>query len=348
MGDRRAATTRWLAVTPASGVCSHPAFTPDGESVILAFENADNPPSLWQYAVKLGIFSPLICPDVNPSLRSGRAIRAIPTKPVEAGFPNVVGDFNPQCCLEHITYPSLDGLPVPALLYQSENPVDAAVIYIHGGPNWLSQNHWDEHINDFLQRGWVVLAPNYRGSIGYGRKWQLANRLDPGGGDCNDILAAADFLIQSNLSDPKRIALTGRSYGGYLTMMALVRAPEKWAAGSAVAPFLNFLTSFENAREDVHRWDIENFGDPQHCPEFFRERSPFFHLDRVQAPVQLICGAHDLRCPASESIAARDELQRLGKPVELCLYPDEGHVFLKSENILDARLKRLDFFERCL
>jgi dipeptidyl aminopeptidase/acylaminoacyl peptidase len=341
-------------VTPAPGICSRPTFSPDSESIIFTFENANNPPALWQYTVKTGLFTPLTRPEVDPSLRPGQAIRAIPAKPpaaarpASAGFVNVAGNFNPQLCPEYIKYPSLDHIPVPALLYQPENPTGMAIVYIHGGPNWLSQNRWDEHINDFLQRGWIVLAPNYRGSTGYGRAWQLANRFDPGGRDCDDILAAADFLIQSQLADPKRIAVTGRSYGGYLTMMALVSAPQKWAAGSAVAPFLNFLTSVENMREDVRRWDVENFGDPQQRPEFFRERSPLFHLDRVQASVQLICGAHDLRCPASQSIAARDELQRLGKPVELCLYPDEGHVFLKSENILDARLKRLEFFERYL
>ncbi len=187
-----------------------------------------------------------------------------------------------------------------------------------------------------------MLAPNYRGSTGYGRSWQLANRCDPGGGDCDDILAAADFLTQAQLADPQKIAVTGRSYGGYLTLMALIRAPGKWCAGSAVAPFFDFF-NHEEMREDVIRWDLENFGDPAERPEFFRERSPKFHLDKIRAPLQLISGANDFRCPASESLAARAELQRLGKSVELCLYPDEGHVFLNSRNILDARQKRIQF-----
>jgi dipeptidyl aminopeptidase/acylaminoacyl peptidase len=322
-GDCRAAITRWLAVTPAPGVCSHPTFTPDGESVIFAFENAKHPPALWRYTVKTGLMKPLP-PFSNPE-NGGRRGKGV----------------------EHITYPSLNGLPVPALLYRPTNPTGAAVVYIHGGPNWLSQNHWDEHINDFLERGWTVLAPNYRGSTGYGRSWQLANRFDPGGGDCDDILAGADFLIREQLASPEKIAVTGRSYGGYLTLMALIRAPEKWCAGSAVAPFFSFFAS-EHIRPDVLRWDIENFGDPRQRPEFFRERSPQFHLEMIQAPLQLISGGNDFRCPAAESSAARDELARLEKPVELCLYPDEGHVFLKSKNMLDARQKRLDFLAKHL
>jgi dipeptidyl aminopeptidase/acylaminoacyl peptidase len=326
-----AAKPRRLAVTPFPGICSHPTFTPVGESVIFAFENADNPSALWQHTVKTGLFSPLTRPE----------------QPASAGLAGIAGGFNPRRCPEQVAYPSIDGQQVPALLYRPENPTGAAVVYIHGGPNWLSQNHWDEHIHDFLQRGWTVLAPNYRGSTGYGRSWQLANRFDPGGGDCDDILAATDFLVQSQRANPKRIAVTGRSYGGYLTLMALIRAPEKWCAGSAVAPFFDFFNR-DGMREDVIRWDIENFGDPRDRPEFFRERSPKFHLEKIQTPLQLISGAHDFRCPAAESLAARDELEKLGKSIELCLYSDEGHVFLKSRNILDARKKRLEFLEKYL
>jgi len=314
--------------SPALGICSRPVFTPDGETVIFAFENADHPPALWQYTVKTGVFFPLTRPELN--------LRAAPAKPAQADL-----------TITHSTYPSCDGLSVPALLYRPANPTGAAVIYIHGGPNWLSQNHWDEHINDFLEHDWMVLAPNYRGSTGYGRSWQLANRFDPGGGDCDDILAGADFLVREQLASPEKIAVTGRSYGGYLTLMALIRAPGKWRAGSAVAPFFDFF-SREGMREDVIRWDIENFGDPDNRPKFFKERSPKFHLEKIQAPLQLISGAHDFRCPPVASLAARDELRRLGKSVDLQLYPDEGHVFLQSRNILDARRKRLEFLKKYL
>lgn len=240
-------------LSPAPGICFRPSFTPQGESILFAFESAKQPPALWQYTIKTGHFSQL----------------THPTAPAQT---------NSQP--EQMTYPSLDGQNVPALLYRPKQPTGAAILYIHGGPNWLKQNEWDEHINDFLQRGWTVLAPNYRGSTGYGRSWQLANRLDPGGGDCDDILAAADFLRQSQLADPARLALTGRSYGGYLALMALIRAPQKWCASSAVVPFFSFLST-ENIRPDVLRWDIENFGNPAERPDFFRERSPQFHLEKI-------------------------------------------------------------------
>jgi dipeptidyl aminopeptidase/acylaminoacyl peptidase len=199
-----------------------------------------------------------------------------------------------------------------------------------------------------VSRGWVVLAPNYRGSTGYGREWQLANRFDMGRGDVMDVVAGADYLVRMRLADEKRIAVTGRSHGGYLTMCCLTQYPDRFAGGSAVVPFLNWFTSHANSRMDLQHWDIENMGDPQEYEALWRERSPYFYLDRIQAPVQMICGANDPRCPASESLAAERALRALGKEVELILYPDEGHTFLKIENVIDHELRRVEFLARLL
>jgi dipeptidyl aminopeptidase/acylaminoacyl peptidase len=197
-----------------------------------------------------------------------------------------------------------------------------------------------------LQQGWTVLAPNYRGSTGFGKRWQLANRFDMGGGDMEDVVAGADYLVDEKLAHKKSIAITGSSHGGYLTMMALTFYPDRWAAGSAVVPFFNWFTSHENARDDLKHWDIENLGDPVENYELWRERSPYFHLDRIQAPVQLICGGNDVRCPPSESIQAQHVLQEHGKQVDLVLYQNEGHSFLKIENIVDAEKRRMAFLKK--
>ena len=249
-----------------------------------------------------------------------------------------------------IQYPSLDGQSVPALLFephQSTTPCPA-VIDVHGGPTWLFQVTWDPLIQHMVSRGWVVLAPNYRGSTGYGREWQLANRFDLGGGDTDDVVAGVDYLVSECLADPDRIAITGRSYGGYLTMTSLTRYPDRWAAGSAVVPFLNWFTAHINSREDLQHWDIENFGDPEKNQDLWRDRSPFFFLDLIQAPVQLICGAHDPRCPASESIDAHNRLLALQKEVSLHLYDDEGHSFLKTKNVVEAEVSRVSFLAQVL
>ncbi len=303
------------------GVHHRPRFTPDGAHLVFVFDNPRHPDDLWLLSLTGGSLHQLTsC--LPPGLWDAHLV--MPTA---------------------VHYPSLDGQDVPALLYrprQSEG-LPPAVVYVHGGPDWLTQITWDALVQHMVSRGWVVLAPNYRGSTGYGREWQLANRFDLGGVDTQDVVAGADYLVREGLADPARIAVTGRSWGGYLTMTCLTQYPDRWAGGSAVVPFLNWFTSHANSREDQQHWDLENFGDPEKDHDLYRERSPFFFLERVAVPIQLICGAHDPRCPASESIQARDALVAQGKPCDFALYPDEGHSFLKIENVVDAKRRQVEF-----
>ncbi|MCR4407369.1 MAG: S9 family peptidase [Anaerolineae bacterium] len=308
------------------GVHYRPHFTSNGARLIFVFDNPRHPDDLWLLSLTSG-FSRQLTNCLPPDLRDAPFV--MPTT---------------------IRYPSLDGQNVPALLYRPQqiDQLPPAVVYVHGGPNWLTQITWDPLVQHMVSRGWVVLAPNYRGSTGYGREWQLASRFDLGGVDTQDVVAGADYLVREGLADPARIAVTGRSWGGYLTMTSLTQYPDRWAGGSAVVPFLNWFTGHANSRKDLQHWDLENFGDPEKNRDLYYERSPFFFLDRVTAPVQLICGAHDPRCPASESIQARDVLLAQGKPCDFVLYPDEGHNFLKIENVVDAEKRRIAFLLKVL
>jgi dipeptidyl aminopeptidase/acylaminoacyl peptidase len=309
-----------------TGVHYKPQFTPDDTKIIFPFNNPRYPPDLWIADLKTGELQQL-----TNSFRSSDFSRSL-----------TAADF---ALPQEITYPGLDGTPIPALLFNSEgaNENTPAVVVIHGGPNWHYQIEWYPLMAHLASRGWTVLAPNYRGSTGYGRNWQYANRFDLGGVDTDDVAAGVRYLLEKKIADPQRIAVTGRSHGGYLTMTCLTRYPDLWRAGSAVVPFLNWFTAHENSREDLQHWDIENFGDPLENHDLWYERSPFFFLDRVKAPVQLICGENDPRCPPGESIQARDKLLEIGREVDFALYQGEGHAFLKTENVVDAELRRVNF-----
>lgn len=308
------------------GVHHAPRFTAQGDGLVFIFESPSRPPDLWRLSFKDETFEQLT--DSRPADLEERAF----THPVE------------------VRYPGLDGVPVPALLFKPRNAKELppAVVVIHGGPNWHFSFAWEPLMQHMAGRGWIVLAPNYRGSTGYGREWQLASRFDLGGVDTADVVAGADYLVAAGLADPRHLAVTGRSHGGYLTMSALTQFPERWAAGSAVVPFLNWFTAHANSREDLQHWDLENFGDPQEHEALWRARSPYFFLDQMRAPVQLIGGANDPRCPASEACAAHAALKALGKEVDLRLYPDEGHSFLKLENLIEAETRRVAFLARHL
>jgi dipeptidyl aminopeptidase/acylaminoacyl peptidase len=302
------------------GVHYLPQFTSD--SVVILYEDPSHPCDLWKI-----------------KLEDGSKQQLTNSLPAELR----TAEFIPP---EQVWYTSKDGVQVPALLYRGKD--ERAIINIHGGPNWHFQFLWHPIMSYMVSRGWTVLAPNYRGSTGYGKKWQNASRYDMGGVDTDDCAAGMKYLVDNGLADKNKIGVTGRSHGGYLTMTCMTTYPELFAVGSAVVPFLNWHKSHQKSREDLQHWNIENMGDPEENRELWIARSPYFFLDQVNAPVQMICGGIDPRCPAIDSIDARDKLVELGKEVDLLLYPDEGHSFLKIENILDSEIKRIKFLAKAL
>ena len=304
------------------GVHGRIRLTSDAKRAVTTFSSPRQPADLWMF-----------------DLESGQSIQLTNSLPDELRQAEFVMP-------EEIEYPSMDGASVPALLYRLKRTPAPAVVMIHGGPNWHYAAEWNPLMAHLASRGYVVLAPNYRGSTGYGRAWQYAARFDLGGVDADDIAAGAQYLLREGLAN--KIALTGRSHGGYLTMACLTRFPALWCAGSAVVPFTNWFKSHEDSREDLQHWNIENMGDPKEQYERWYNASPYFFLERVKAPVQMICGGRDPRCPASDSLAARDKLLELGKSVDFLLYEEEGHAFLKIENVLDAEMKRVEFLARHL
>jgi dipeptidyl aminopeptidase/acylaminoacyl peptidase len=238
---------------------------------------------------------------------------------------------------------------ISALLYvphnMQRNAQNAAIVYIHGGPASQSTNSFNRFIQHIVNQGYMVIAPNYRGSTGYGRDFQHANLFDMGGSDLADVLAATEFLVRTGYPDPKKLVVMGASYGGYLTMMAVTKAPELWAAGVALVPFVNWFTEIENEDPVLQQSDRATMGDPQKNPDFFRERSPFFFVDRIKAPLMLLAGAHDPRCPPEETTQVVEAISKRGGRVEHRIYPDEGHGFARLENQLDAYQRITNFLK---
>ena len=332
-GGRIGAVVRDLAsgtvekeISPFPGYVDTIKFSPDSKEIYFLFSSVRNSFDLFRY-----------------NLAEGRCTQVTNSIPKDIDTSYFVD-------AREVTFRSRpDGLNIPALLFlpsgwdgRSKLP---AVVDIHGGPAWQSLNMWNPLIQALVARGMAVIAPNYRGSTGYGRKFREANRHVMGVADLNDCVSAAEYLVDSGIAEKGRIAVTGGSFGGYLTMCALTKYPDEWVCGSAVIPFLNWFTEMENEREDLRYWDEQNMGDPVKDRERLRNASPFFFLDRIRAPVQMIAGANDPRCPLEESRQAAEEMERLGKSVEFHYYPDEGHGFSKRENRVDAALRVLGFIE---
>ena len=311
-----------------AGIHLQVRFGSDAETMFFTFSNPSHPPDLWMVSLNDQKFRQL----------TNSLPRAVDESLFVNGSP--------------IHYASNDGLEISGLLYlpKAFHPakLGASLIYVHGGPTLQHMNEWNPTIQYLVNRGYVVVVPNYRGSSGFGRKFREANRFALGDKDLEDVVAAAGYLVKKRFTDQKKIGILGESYGGYLTMCALTKFPKYWAAGAAMVPFLNWFTEIKNEREDLQFWDRENMGDPRKDYDRFWNFSPIFFIGNIEAPVQLIAGAHDPRCPASETKYAEKELEKLGKVFDLMIYEDEGHEFRKLDNRVDAYKRIARFLDRYL
>src|SRR5579863_385579 len=249
-----------------------------------------------------------------------------------------------------VHYPSRDSKwTISALVYVPYNMVrngqNAAIVYVHGGPTSQTLNSFSRFIQHMVNQGYMVIAPNYRGSTGYGKEFQQANLFDMGGGDLQDVLAAADFIKQTGYLDPKKIALAGGSYGGYLTMMGVTKAPDVWAAGVPIVPFVNWFTEIQNEDPVLQQSDLATMGDLEKNKGLFHDRSPIFFVDQIKAPLLLLAGGNDPRCPKEESQQVVDAVKKRGGTVELKVYENEGHGFARVENQIDAYKRVSDFLK---
>jgi dipeptidyl aminopeptidase/acylaminoacyl peptidase len=250
-----------------------------------------------------------------------------------------------------VHYPSRDGkFQISAFVYVPHNaPRDhthPAIVYVHGGPTAQTVNSFNRIVQYLANQGYLVIAPNYRGSTGFGKEFMDANRFDMGGGDLQDTLAAADWVQQTGYVDPKKLVIMGGSYGGYMSMMALTKAPEVWAAGVPIVPFVNWFTEVQNEDPLLHEYDLATMGDPVKNKALWEDRSPINFVDRIKAPVLLLAGGNDPRCPKSEAQQVADAIKKRGGTVELKVYDNEGHGFARVENQIDAYTRVADFLKK--
>ena len=249
-----------------------------------------------------------------------------------------------------VHYPSRDGkFTISAFVYVPNNITPngkfPAIVSIHGGPSSQVMDGFDPLIQYLVNQGYLVIAPNYRGSTGYGKEFMNANTHDLGGNDLNDVLDAAEWIRKSPFVDPKKLAVTGASYGGYLTLMALTKAPEMWAAGVAIVPIVNWTTELANADPNIRQSYVAIMGDPAENKAMYADRSPINFVDRIKAPLLLMAGGNDARCPAAEAQQVAAAIKKNGGFVQLKIYENEGHSFSRIETIKDAYQRISDFLK---
>ena len=219
---------------------------------------------------------------------------------------------------------------------------------VHGGPEWLDTDSWSPGVQAWVDHGFAVVLVNYRGSIGYGKAWKDAIKGRPGLTELADIAAVHDHVVATGLADPRRCVIGGASWGGYLTLLGLGTQPERWAAGLASVPIGDYVAAFEDEMEPLKRYDAALFGGtPEQIPHVYRERNPITYIERVRAPVLMLVGRNDPRCPSRSADVYEARLRELGKTFETYRY-DAGHGSLVVDEQMRQMETQLDFLARHL
>jgi dipeptidyl aminopeptidase/acylaminoacyl peptidase len=251
-----------------------------------------------------------------------------------------------------VTYPSFDGKKIHALVLRPRvlrlGSPPPAIMYVHGGPNGQISQSFRTIYHVLTEAGFVVIAPNYRGSTGYGKPFEDANNRDWGGGDLKDLVAAVKYFAARGDIDRNRVGITGGSYGGYMTLMALGRTPEIWKAGVELYGMPDLVMDYYLAKTRFADWYHTEMGNPRTDAALFRERSPLLYLDDIKAPLLVFQGAGDTSVPRAESDLLVAVLRELKKDHRYIVYDDEGHGFTRRKNLLDYYGRTAEFFVKHL
>ena len=320
-------------ITMGRGTNVAPLWSPDDKRLVYQHTDAKNSADLY----------------VVDAAAGGKPVRLSDSMP--AGIDHSLF-VEPQL----VHYGGPDGQPVPAWLFVPKNldrtKRHPAIIWVHG--DGINQDYDGWHIQRnyavyysyhqyLLQQGYVVIAPDYRGSIGYGRDWRTGVYMDVGGKDAKDAWMAANYLKTLTYVDGDRIGIWGLSYGGFFTLIAMTDQPTMFRAGVDVAGVVDYFMYYADPYHGD--WTVSRIGTPEQNPQVYRQASPISHIDRLQRPLLVLHGTADVNVPYLESVWLIDEGLKKGKGnlLSFMMYPGEFHYF-RCEHVLRDAWHRVDEF----
>jgi dipeptidyl aminopeptidase/acylaminoacyl peptidase len=254
---------------------------------------------------------------------------------------------------EVVHYNSTGGLEIAAMLYRPANYTPGrrypAVLWIHGGPEGQDGFSWDPWALFLSQEGFIVLEPNYRGSTGYGERFRNLNVEDSGGGELDDVVAGAQYLVNADLADPKRLGIGGGSHGGTMVAYAITKHPDLFKVALELYGVVDRATYNERTnRNAAVRWMMKMGGTPEEKPEVYRRANALADVAKIVTPVLVMHGEEDPQVPPYESAQFVAALKKHGKVHSYVTYPKEGHGFSQRDHRLDAWSKQLAFLKKYL
>jgi dipeptidyl aminopeptidase/acylaminoacyl peptidase len=325
------------AVTSGRGTNIAPLWSPDGTRLVYQHTDAQNSADLFV---------------IEPATR--KIVRLSNSLPTSL-------DRSALVAPEVVRYAGPDGQEVPAYLFLPKNldrtKKHPVVVWVHG--DGVNQNYDGWHVQRnyavyysfhqyLLQKGYIVIAPDYRGSIGYGRAWREGVYMDVGGKDAQDAWMVTNYLKTLPYVDQARIGIWGLSYGGFFTLIAVTDQPQMFRAAVNVAGVVDYAMYYE----DPYRggWTTSRIGTPEQNPAIYAKASPISKIDRLETPLLVLHGTADVNVPYLHSVRLLDEAMKKGKShlVEFMAYPGEFHYFTREHVLRDAWRRVDEFFARNL
>lgn len=307
MLDLRSGTAVALPAPPGD-VVTGLAFTRDGRALLVGHEGPTVPPTITRIAL-----------DGAPDGDAAEPVTPLlPAAPRPAD--HLVGPV-----LHH--FAGEDGLPLTGWLFRPSSAFGAVptLVWLHGGPEAQERPIFQPLFQALLAAGVAVFAPNVRGSLGYGRSFSRADDLERRFVAITDVRAAVDSLVGAGLADPSRIGVSGRSYGGYLTLVALAWFPELFRVGVDVCGISDFATFYAQTEPWIASAATTKYGDPQAHADLLRELSPIHSVDHITAPLLVVHGTYDTNVPIVEAEQIVEALRARGASPGFLLFEDEGH-----------------------
>jgi dipeptidyl aminopeptidase/acylaminoacyl peptidase len=303
-------------------------FAPQSDRVIVSHEASNQPGDLWIYDLN----------NRHAEQLTFSAVASLSAIPLPAS--------------QIVHYKSFDGKIISALLWMPFNlkrdGSNPALVLPHGGPTGQMVDYWNTDVAALTSRGYICIAPNPRGSTGYGLDFQKANFQDLGGGDLRDEIAAVDFLKATGYVDPKKIGIAGGSYGGFMTLIAIGKAPDIWGAAVEEYGIINWSSMLKSSDPSLNEYLKALLGDPEKNKTIYEADSPITYIRSEKAPLLVLQGDNDPRVPKEEAQQVVDILKKEGRVVDVHYYPNEGHGFVKRENQIDAIRRTIAWFDQYL
>ena len=327
--DLATLTERPLAMPPGvNGTIGTQPFTPDSQRLLALHSGADTPGEVQAFDLASGRISQL----------------------THLAMASLAPEHLPKSRI--VTYRSFDGTLVSAVVTMPFNlqrdGSNPAVVMPHGGPTGQTTDGFSRYATALASRGYVVIQPNPRGSTGYGVTFQKANYQDLGGGDLKDELAGKQFLVDSGYVNAQRVGIAGGSYGGYMTLMAIGRTPDAFAAAVDLFGIIDWRTMWQHEDALLQAYQKSLLGSPDQNPKVYDATSPLTYIGAAKAPLLVQQGENDIRVPAGQAKQVVEALKAKGNVVDSVFYPDEGHGFAKREHQQDSLQRMVDWFDKYL